>query len=166
MAQAFRGIGRTAAWAAWPVEPAHASKLVREWVEKTARPAAIGRVRIRRERDRLVLAIPPEKVPPAGLRARLESAGPEVALEETAPGVFELRDPRGALEVVTLLDRDRVFAVVPVPPSGDPEYAYPALLPQGVSPPEGAASARLRAPWAILAALAWAAALFLRRRGV
>jgi hypothetical protein len=159
MASAFRGAGRTAAWAAWPSSRTDAVALAKEWAARTARPADWRRVVARREDGRVVVSMPPAAVPGGPL-----SFAGGARLRERTPGVFEAPEssPDGA--ALTILAGDRVLATVPLPPAGDPEYAFPAGLPSSGLAPAPARLDRLRAPWAALSALAWAAALFLRRR--
>lgn len=165
MASAFRGVGRTAAWAAWPIERHEAVALAREWGLKAARPAGWKQIAARREGDRLIITMPPAGVPAGTLSARAEAGKALVALRETAPGVFDLPAAACLGPYLTVLEGERVVAVVPVPPAGDPEYAWPAFQPVTGSQEPASPAGRLRAPWALLAALAWALALVLRRQG-
>jgi hypothetical protein len=111
----------------------------------------------------LVIALPAESVPAGPLRARSAPSGVTAPLRERTAGTFEFSAAEAPGPFLTVLDGDRTVATLPVPPPGDPEYAWPAdLSATPVEPPPPAE--RLRAPWALLSAAAWAAALLLRRR--
>jgi von Willebrand factor type A domain len=161
MATAFRGAGRTAAWAAWPVEAADAAALTKEWAERVARPVGWKRISARREDGRVLVSMPPAAVPEAPL-ALADGGG---VLRERTPGVFEVPDPGPASGSLKILQGTQIFGTVALPAAGDPEYAFPAGLPAAAPDDEAPSRARLRAPWAALSAAAWAAGLLLRRRG-
>lgn len=166
MATAFRGAGQTAAWAAWPVEKSAAATLARGWANVVARPADWKRLSVRREGARLVVTMPAESVPQRPLRVLSSGgSGDPMPLHELTPGVFEVPAAACPGDALTLFDGEAVFALAPIPPAGDPEYAFPPGLPSAAGPPASPAPARrLRAPWAALSALAWAGGMLLRRR--
>jgi hypothetical protein len=164
MASAFRGVGRTAAWAAFPVSEAQAVAMVREWAARTARPAAWNRIAARRDGNRILVAMPPGEVPDARLTLRFAGL-PDIGLAERTPGVFEADRSSNPGGDAAILAGDQVLAAVLVPSAGDPEYAWPAVLPPGGPPtPPAGPSERHRALWAALAAAAWAGALLARSR--
>jgi von Willebrand factor type A domain len=162
MATAFRGAGRSAAWAAWPALATldEEAARIRDWAGKTARPAEWRRITARREADAVTVSMPPASVPEGPLTLR-GGAG----LRERTPGVFEVPAAGGGGESLEILEAGRPFATVALPPAGDPEYAFPAGLPAGEAGAPLGRGGRLRAPWAALSAVAWAAGLLLRRRG-
>ena len=84
---------------------------------------------------------------------------------EVQVGIFVLggSTPPGTSHL-TLLDGERVVGAVAVPPAGDPEYAWPPILPAPGPPVASSPGARVRAPWAVLALASWAAAVAIRRR--
>jgi hypothetical protein len=162
-ATAFRGAGRAAASAAWPAQEDAALALAREWTAATARPAEWRKIAVRREGGWLVVTLPPEGVPAGPLRARGDG-GVARELAERTPGVFELPADAAPGPHLTILDGDRILAAVAAPPAGDPEYAEEPWLPPAGPPAAPGRAARTRAPWAVLAALSWAAAVLVRRR--
>jgi Mg-chelatase subunit ChlD len=166
MATAFRGVGQTAAWAAWPVEKQVAAKLAGGWVKVVARPADWKRLSVRRDGARLLVSMPPASAPPRPLRVLSSGrTGDPAPLHELTPGVFEVPAAACPGDSLAIFEGDAVFALAPIPPAGDPEYAFPPGLPPGAGlQPSPAFAGRLRAPWAALAALAWAAGMLLRRR--
>jgi hypothetical protein len=162
MASAPRGVGRTAAWAAWPADESAAAALMGEWAARIARPAGWRKIAVRREGGSLVLTMPPGSVS-AGAWSVSADDGPAAPLAERRPGVFEVADP-GDARALRVTNDGSLVAVVPVPPAGDPEYAWPpASWPAGAERAP-ASPQRGRAAWAALAALAWGAALLRRQR--